>query len=94
MDFSSKDLPDDSSNLCLIVRGAANESRGQSELPRCIWDALLVMLLELGSSVVPVMSVKTSMLGTNYYLSRDPLAGRMGQSFVRMAAGDGCSAGM
>lgn len=94
MDFSSKDLSDNSSNLCLIVRGAANESRGQSELPRCIWDALLVMLLELGSFLVPAMSIKASMLSTNYYLSGDPLAGRMGQSFVMMAAEDSCSAGM
>lgn len=44
--------------------------------------------------VVPVMSVKALLVGTRYYLSGDPLASRVGQSFVVTVGRDGCSAGM
>lgn len=42
--------------------------------------------------VVLVMSVKVSPAGTNDYFSGDLLAGRVGQGFVVVAGGDGCSA--
>lgn len=45
--------------------------------------------------MAPVTSVKASLAGTNYYLSGDLLAGRVGQSFFAVMAGeDSCSAGM
>lgn len=66
-----------------------------------IWDAIPASLLELAffcrrmSNVVPIMSVKAWLAGTNDYLSGDPLAGRVGQSLVVVMVGeDGCSAGM
>lgn len=45
-------------------------------------------------NVVPVMSVKALLVGTNYDLSGDPLAGRVGHGFVVTVGEDGCSAGM
>lgn len=76
----------------------------QPELTHCILQlgpCGKTSLLELAffcrrmSNVVPIMSVKAWLAGTNDYLSGDPLAGRVGQSLVVVMVGeDGCSAGM